>query len=68
MGWFWADRRPRPGEDPYLRHKVALFTAGTLAAVLGIALERDWLVTVAIVILAIGILLRVLPRRGPPEA
>jgi len=66
MGWFFADRTPRPGGDPHLRLKLALFVAAALVAVLGIGLERDWLVTLAITLLAGGIVLRFLPRRPPP--
>lgn len=62
-------RRDRPqGPDIWLPLKMALFVVGAAAAVAGMALERDWLVTVAIVLLALGVILRfVRPRQGPDE-
>jgi len=68
MGWLLADRKPRPGGDPWLRHKMALLAIGGVAAALGIALDLDLLVDIAIGVLAVGLVLRFLPgRRPPPE-
>lgn len=66
--------------DIWLPLKVALFIAGAAAALAGMALRQDWLVTAAIVLLGIGILLRFVrpsdaepprselpPRDPPPE-
>ena len=66
MGWFFTDRKPRPGGDPHLPCKLGLFGAAALAALFGIGLEREWLITLAIVLLAAGLVLRLLPRRPPP--
>ncbi|HEY8483915.1 MAG TPA: hypothetical protein VIL13_04830 [Longimicrobiales bacterium] len=55
--------RARRGPDPYLRWKIALFSAGAALALAGIATENDRLILAAIGVLAVGILLRVLPRR-----
>ncbi|NJD10731.1 MAG: hypothetical protein FIB01_09985 [Gemmatimonadetes bacterium] len=66
MGWFRPDRTPRPGDDPWLTAKTTLFVAGAAAAILGIGLQRGWLINLAIAIVAAGILLRFLPRNNPP--
>lgn len=66
---FFGLRRDRPaGPDIWLPLKMSLFVAGAATALVGMALERDWLVTVAIVLLALGVLLRFIrPRQGPDE-
>ena len=66
MGWFFADRKQRPGADAWLLAKMSLFVIGGAIAILGIGLGRDWLINVAIVVLLIGFLLRFLPRRKRP--
>jgi hypothetical protein len=43
--------------------RVALFVAGATAALAGIAFDIGWLVTVAIALLACGMLLGILERR-----
>jgi hypothetical protein len=68
MNWFFPDRKARSDGDRYLPFKIGLFVAGAAAALLGIALGQEWLVTSAIAVLAVGVLLRLLPRgsREPP--
>lgn len=67
MGWFRPDRIQRAGDDPWLIPKMSLFVIGVALAMLGIGLGREWLVDVAIGILCIGILLRFIRRKTPPE-
>lgn len=55
--------RARRGPDPYLRWKTALFIVGAALALAGIATENDRFILAAIGALAVGILLRILPRR-----
>ena len=62
---FRVDRRPR-GEDRWLYLKLACFGLGAALALLGMALKRDILITIAIGILALGFLLRFL-RKDPAE-
>lgn len=61
MGLFRPSREKR-GPDPYLDWKIGLFMVGGAAGVTGMALEKSWLVGVAIGLLAIGFVLRFLPR------
>ncbi len=56
----------RRGPDPYYRWKVASFTVGAAFGLAGIFTGRDNLVLIAIPILAVGVGLRWLPRRGEP--
>ncbi|NIP83236.1 MAG: hypothetical protein GWM90_30020 [Gemmatimonadetes bacterium] len=56
-------RRDRPGEDPFLGPKLWLFGIGALLALVGMALENDWLIGAAALFLAGGILLRLLGGR-----
>lgn len=53
------DRSRRAGR--YLEWKVRLFTLGAVLAVVGMAVESDWMIRTAIVVLAIGLVLRFLP-------
>jgi hypothetical protein len=67
----FSSRRNRGGPDVWLPLKTALFIVGAAAAVAGMVLDRDWLITAAIVLLGIGFLLRfVTPREdsADPEA
>lgn len=57
-------RRGVAEDDPWLRPKLWLFSAGALAAVVGMAMENDWLIGGAGVVLGIGVLLRFLPAPG----
>jgi hypothetical protein len=56
-------RRERPVR--HLEWRVRLFGAGAIMAIVGIATEQNWLINVAIAVLAAGVLLRFLP--GPKE-
>lgn len=62
MGLFRPSREPR-GADPWLDAKLLLFSLGAAAGILGMLLEREWLVFSAIGILILGVALRFLPRR-----
>lgn len=66
MGLF-RPSRDSAGPHPYTSHKMALFAIGAAIALIGIGTETEWLVTVAIVVLAIGVLLRFLPARKREE-
>jgi hypothetical protein len=66
VSWFLIDHKPKPGGDRYLRLKIATFMAGCVCALVGIALGLEWLVTLAIAILALGLVVRLLPREPPP--
>jgi hypothetical protein len=54
--------RERRGPDRWLNVKVAIFCLGAGIALVGIASETKWVVNVAIGVLAIGFLMRFLPR------
>jgi hypothetical protein len=60
--------RTRRGSDPYYDWKVAAFSLGAAFGLAGIFTNRDYLVLVAVPILALGIALRWLPRRGDTAA
>jgi hypothetical protein len=62
--------RERRGPDRWLNAKVAIFCLGAGIALVGVASEKNWVVNIAIGVLAIGFLMRFLPRNGsspPPE-
>ena len=58
------DRTKRAGR--YLEWKVRAFAAGATLALGGMYLGKQWLVGVAIVVLAGGMALRFLPEREEP--
>lgn len=60
-------RRDRRGPDRWLSLKLAAFGIGAALALTGIALRSDLLVTLALITLALGLLLRLLSRREPPS-
>jgi hypothetical protein len=62
MGLFRPDRERR-GHDPFLYVKMGMFVAGAVIAMVGIALDTSWLVNAGIVVLVLGFLLRLIPRR-----
>lgn len=67
MDLFRASRKKR-GPDPYLAAKIALFVLGAAVAFVGMAIDKQWVISVAIGILFVGFLLRFLPKdRTPPE-
>ncbi|MDZ7780110.1 MAG: hypothetical protein U5R14_09315 [Gemmatimonadota bacterium] len=53
------DRSRRAGR--HLEWKVRLFTLGAVLAVVGMALDRGWMIGAAIVVLGLGLTLRFLP-------
>jgi Flp pilus assembly protein TadB len=55
--------RARRGEDHYLGRKMLLFLAGAVLAMVGMAAGQDWLVYLAMAVLAVGIILRLASRR-----
>lgn len=58
-------RRDAAGEDRWLPVKIAIFVVGAVLAVAGIAFHQDWVVWAAVIVLAVGVLLRALGDRGP---
>jgi nitrogen fixation-related uncharacterized protein len=60
---FRLDRRRQAGDDVWLGHKMMVFLVGSLFGVLGMATDRAWMIYVAIVLLAAGLLLRLWGRR-----
>ncbi len=67
MGVFRPDRERRD-PDPWLEVKMGIFFLGALVGVVGMAMENRLVVLAAIVILAVGVLLRfVSPRRDEEE-
>ncbi len=67
MGLF-RPARTRRGPDPYYDWKVGAFAVGAAFGLAGIFTNRDVLVLVAVPILAVGVALRWLPRRGDASA
>lgn len=59
---FRPDRRTR-GADPFLAHKTILFSLGAGCAFAGMLFDAGWLVSLGIVILAIGVVLRFVGER-----
>jgi Na+-transporting methylmalonyl-CoA/oxaloacetate decarboxylase gamma subunit len=60
----FASRRSRKGHDPHLNTKVILFSVGAVLGLAGMALEFPLLVLLAILVLAVGVALRMFPRRA----
>ncbi|MGQ0561074.1 MAG: hypothetical protein ACT443_04275 [Gemmatimonadota bacterium] len=56
--------RERRGDDRFCEAKATLFVLGASAGIVGMVTERTWLVYVAIVLVAAGVLLRLVARRG----
>ena len=54
----------KPG--PYFRWRVRLFSTGAVVALIGIYLDKRWIVVVAIAVLVAGAVVRVLEERAPP--
>jgi hypothetical protein len=60
------DRKRRAGR--YLEWKVRIFAAGAVLGLAGILLDEAWLRIAAILVLAVGVVLRVLPGgTGRPQ-
>jgi len=64
---FRPDREPR-GEDPLLLVKITIFVAAAGIAVVGMALERQWIIVAAILLLAVAFLLRFVRPRAEDSA
>lgn len=50
------------GEHRYTSAKIAIFCLGAAIACVGIATDKRWIITVAIVVLFVGFLLRFVRR------
>lgn len=57
-------RRDDAGDDRWLPIKIAIFGVGAILAVAGIAFGHDRVVWVAVIVLAAGVVLRLLGNRG----
>lgn len=55
-------RRGVADDDPWLRPKMWLFSAGAILALVGMGTSTGWLIGSAGVLLAIGLLLRFVPH------
>ncbi len=66
MGLF-RPSRDRHGPDPYYHWKAILFSIGAAFGLGAMITGRDWLILVAVPILAVGVALRWLPREGAGE-
>ncbi|HEX7091489.1 MAG TPA: hypothetical protein VF192_15220 [Longimicrobiales bacterium] len=64
MRLFRPDRTRREQPDRLLKLKMMIFALGAAVALAGIASERRELLLAAIIILAVGVLLRFIPSRG----
>lgn len=60
-------RRGGREEDDRLSEKIAIFTVGALLALLGMVLGNDWIVGVAALVLAAGVVIRFASRRAPSD-
>jgi hypothetical protein len=57
----FVDRSRKAGDYPWLPWKVRLFVAGAALAVVGMAVDSNVLVGIAIGVLAFGFMIRFLP-------
>jgi uncharacterized membrane protein YoaK (UPF0700 family) len=57
--------RTRRGEDVWLGQKLLFFVVGAALGVAGMITGRQWIIWVAIAVLALGLVLRLAGRRGP---
>jgi hypothetical protein len=55
-------RRHDHGVDPWLFEKMALFTGGAIAALVGMFLDEPWIMVLAGALLLGGLALRLVPR------
>ncbi len=70
MGLFRPSREHQ-GADPYYHWKAILFSVGAAFGLGAMVTDRDWLILVAVPVLAVGVGLRWLPGgtgRHPAEA
>lgn len=63
MNLFRPSRESR-GPDPFLQLKMILFGIGAALALAGMVTGSQLLVGIGILVLAVGVLLRLLQRRG----
>jgi hypothetical protein len=63
---FRPDRSRVPGEKElrWVYPKVFLFLVGACLGIAGMTLHIDWLITAGVIVLAFGLLLRLLSRRA----
>jgi membrane protein implicated in regulation of membrane protease activity len=47
-------------------HKMLLFVSGAVLGMIGMATDRNWIVFLAVGVLAVGLLLRFVDRGGEP--
>ena len=66
MALFRPSRTHR-GPDPYYHWKTIVFAIGAAFGLAGIFTDHDWLILLAVPILAVGVALRWLPRPGQDE-
>ena len=60
--------RDKRGPDVFLAAKVGIFCIGAVIALIGIATDTDWVITLAIAVLLVGFALRfVRPRDTEDE-
>lgn len=59
---FRLSRERREGPDVWLPLKLALFIGGAASAIVGMTVGPEWLLNVAIGLLALGVLLRFVRR------
>jgi fatty acid desaturase len=64
---FRPDREPR-GEDPLLLVKITIFVIAAAVGLTGMALQRPWVISGAIALLASGFLLRFFRTRHHDSA
>lgn len=57
-------RRGVSEDDRFLRAKLWIFSAGAILALVGMGLQNDWLIGGAGLVLAAGIVLRLVGRGG----
>ncbi len=65
--FLFMDRHRRADSYPWFQWKVRLFLLGAAVAVVGIALELEWLTSISILILVAAFLMRFL-RGGKGES
>lgn len=64
MGLF-RPTRARTGHDPEtVNQRMTIFVIGAVVAVAGMASGTSWIVYIAVGILAVGVILRLVHRRG----
>jgi hypothetical protein len=61
-------RRGVSEDDRFLQAKLWIFSTGAILALVGMGLQNDWLIGVAGLILAAGIVLRLVGRRKEDTA